>query len=179
MPSKPVLAALSFSGFLQEKDEGHWMNAFDENEHRPDSVARHSRERSRPAPDHRCLYVRVHIAWPLWCHQTSRCAKRRHVEVAGHSAVSHVRAGADMVAPSDMMDGRVAAIGQALDLDGFTNIPIMAYSAKYASGFYGPFRKAAGATQNSATAEAIKWIRQTRAKLCARLRWISRRARIL
>ena len=51
-----------------------------------------------------------------------------------------------MVAPSDMMDGRVAAIRQALDLDGFTNIPIMAYSAKYASGFYGPFREAAGAT---------------------------------
>jgi porphobilinogen synthase len=61
-------------------------------------------------------------------------------------AVSHVRAGADMVAPSDMMDGRVAAIRQSLDSEGFTNTPIMAYSAKYASGFYGPFREAAGAT---------------------------------
>jgi porphobilinogen synthase len=61
-------------------------------------------------------------------------------------AVSHVRAGADMVAPSDMMDGRVAAIRQSLDNEGFTNTPIMAYSAKYASGFYGPFREAAGAT---------------------------------
>jgi porphobilinogen synthase len=61
-------------------------------------------------------------------------------------AVSHVRAGADMVAPSDMMDGRVAAIRRSLDNEGFTNTPIMAYSAKYASGFYGPFREAAGAT---------------------------------
>jgi porphobilinogen synthase len=61
-------------------------------------------------------------------------------------AVSHVRAGADMVAPSDMMDGRVAAIRRSLDNEGFSNTPIMAYSAKYASGFYGPFREAAGAT---------------------------------
>jgi porphobilinogen synthase len=51
-----------------------------------------------------------------------------------------------MVAPSDMMDGRVGAIRQALDSEGFTNTPIMAYSAKYASGFYGPFREAAGST---------------------------------
>src|SRR5213593_3574526 len=62
------------------------------------------------------------------------------------SSVSHVRAGADMVAPSDMMDGRVAAIRQALDSEGFSNTPIMAYAAKYASGFYGPFREAAGST---------------------------------
>lgn len=58
-------------------------------------------------------------------------------------AVSHVMAGADMVAPSDMMDGRVAAIRTALDENGFVNTPIMAYSAKYASSFYGPFRAAA------------------------------------
>src|SRR5215470_8252682 len=62
------------------------------------------------------------------------------------ASVSHVRAGADMVAPSDMMDGRVAAIRQALDSEGFANTPIMAYSAKYASGFYGPFREAADST---------------------------------
>jgi porphobilinogen synthase len=68
------------------------------------------------------------------------------LKLLSDSAVSHVRAGADMVAPSDMMDGRVAAIRQALDSEGYTNIPIMAYSAKYASGFYGPFREAAGAT---------------------------------
>ncbi|MGH7931911.1 MAG: porphobilinogen synthase, partial [Candidatus Binataceae bacterium] len=58
-------------------------------------------------------------------------------------ALSHARAGADMVAPSDMMDGRVGAIRAALDHNGFSNTPIMAYSAKFASGFYGPFREAA------------------------------------
>ncbi len=58
-------------------------------------------------------------------------------------SVSHVRAGADMVAPSDMMDGRVAAIRAGLDEAGFTDTPIMAYAAKYASSFYGPFRDAA------------------------------------
>lgn len=58
-------------------------------------------------------------------------------------AVSQAQAGADMIAPSDMMDGRVAAIRRALDQNGFTHVPIMAYSAKYASSFYGPFRDAA------------------------------------
>ena len=58
-------------------------------------------------------------------------------------AVSHAKAGADMVAPSDMMEGRVAAIRAALDENGFMNVPIMSYSAKYASSFYGPFRAAA------------------------------------
>ena len=59
------------------------------------------------------------------------------------TAVSHVRAGADMVAPSDMMDGRVAAIRQALDDAGFTATPLMSYAVKYASAYYGPFREAA------------------------------------
>lgn len=59
------------------------------------------------------------------------------------SALSHAQAGADIVAPSDMMDGRVGAIRRTLDDSGFTNLPIMAYSAKYASAFYGPFREAA------------------------------------
>ena len=58
-------------------------------------------------------------------------------------SLAHARAGADIVAPSDMMDGRVGAIRQGLDLAGFSGMPIMAYSAKYASGFYGPFRDAA------------------------------------
>jgi len=61
-------------------------------------------------------------------------------------ALSHARAGADMVAPSDMMDGRVAAIRDGLDEEGFTNVPIMAYAAKFASAFYGPFRDAAHST---------------------------------
>ena len=59
-------------------------------------------------------------------------------------ALSHARAGADIVAPSDMMDGRVGAIRKALDENGFAETPIMAYSAKYASAYYGPFREAAG-----------------------------------
>jgi porphobilinogen synthase len=61
-------------------------------------------------------------------------------------ALSHARAGADIVAPSDMMDGRVAAIRKILDSNNFTQTPIMAYAAKYASGFYGPFREAAEST---------------------------------
>ncbi|MFZ5997075.1 MAG: porphobilinogen synthase [Nitrospirota bacterium] len=61
-------------------------------------------------------------------------------------ALSHARAGADMVAPSDMMDGRVDAIRKALDGEGFSGIPIMSYAAKYASAFYGPFREAAEST---------------------------------
>ena len=60
------------------------------------------------------------------------------------TAVSHAEAGADMVAPSDMMDGRVAAIREGLDGKGFKNVPIMSYAVKYASKFYGPFREAAG-----------------------------------
>jgi porphobilinogen synthase len=62
------------------------------------------------------------------------------------TSLSHVHAGADMVAPSDMMDGRIGAIRTALDEGDLTHIPIMAYSAKYASAYYGPFREAAGST---------------------------------
>jgi porphobilinogen synthase len=68
------------------------------------------------------------------------------LELLAKEALSHVRAGADMVAPSDMMDGRIAALRQALDRAGFVNTPIMAYSAKYASAYYGPFRDAADST---------------------------------
>lgn len=66
------------------------------------------------------------------------------LEKLAQIALSHVKAGADMVAPSDMMDGRVAIIRETLDNNGFSNVPIMAYSAKFASSFYGPFRDAAG-----------------------------------
>ncbi len=65
------------------------------------------------------------------------------LDVLARSAVTHARAGADVVAPSDMMDGRVAAIRNALDEEGYAGIPILSYAAKYASGFYGPFRDAA------------------------------------
>ena len=68
------------------------------------------------------------------------------LELLAREAVSHARAGADVVAPSDMMDGRVAAIRSALDAEGFANTPILSYAAKYASAFYGPFREAAEST---------------------------------
>ncbi len=67
----------------------------------------------------------------------------RSLELLARAAVSHADAGADVVAPSDMMDGRVTAIREALDDHGFESTPILAYSAKYASAFYGPFREAA------------------------------------
>jgi porphobilinogen synthase len=70
----------------------------------------------------------------------------RSLELLARTAVSHVEAGADVVAPSDMMDGRVGAIREALDDRGFESTPILAYSAKYASAFYGPFREAADST---------------------------------
>jgi porphobilinogen synthase len=65
------------------------------------------------------------------------------LELLARQALSHVRAGADIVAPSDMMDGRVKAIRELLDKEGYSHFPVMAYSAKYASSFYGPFREAA------------------------------------
>jgi len=68
------------------------------------------------------------------------------VELIARTAVTHARAGADVVAPSDMMDGRIGAVRAALDEDGFSDVPIVAYSAKFASAFYGPFREAAGST---------------------------------
>jgi porphobilinogen synthase len=74
------------------------------------------------------------------------------VEMLVRQALSHAAAGADMVAPSDMMDGRIGAIRAALELDGHNNTVIMAYAAKFASAFYGPFRDAVGSTANLAGA---------------------------
>jgi porphobilinogen synthase len=68
------------------------------------------------------------------------------VELLTKEALSHAHAGADMVAPSDMFDGRVGAIRRVLDANGYSTLPIMSYAAKYASGFYGPFREAAEST---------------------------------
>jgi len=68
------------------------------------------------------------------------------LKLLARTAASHVEAGADIVAPSDMMDGRVRAIRRALDQGGFTDVPIMSYAAKFASAFYGPFREAAEST---------------------------------
>ncbi len=68
------------------------------------------------------------------------------LELLSREALSHAEAGADIVAPSDMMDGRVSAIRATLDGSGFTHVPIMSYAVKYASAFYGPFRDAAEST---------------------------------
>ncbi|TAL35948.1 MAG: porphobilinogen synthase [Spirochaetes bacterium] len=73
-----------------------------------------------------------------------KIANDESLELIAKTALSHARAGADIVAPSDMMDGRVAAIRDALDDNEFDGVPILSYAAKYASAFYGPFREAAG-----------------------------------
>ncbi|MEX2245677.1 MAG: porphobilinogen synthase [Dehalococcoidia bacterium] len=73
----------------------------------------------------------------------------RSIDLIARTALSHARAGADMVAPSDMMDGRIVAVRESLDDAGYAATPIMAYSAKYASAFYGPFREAAGSAPQS------------------------------
>lgn len=78
------------------------------------------------------------------------------LEVLAETALSHARAGADMVAPSAMMDGQVAAIREALDENAFEALPIMAYSAKYASSFYGPFREAAESAPQSGDRKAYQ-----------------------
>jgi porphobilinogen synthase len=75
--------------------------------------------------------------------ENDRVLNDQTLEILARTAVSHARAGADVVAPSDMMDGRVKAIREALDAAGYQDTAIMAYSAKYASAFYGPFREAA------------------------------------
>ena len=83
------------------------------------------------------------------------------LELLARTALSHVQAGADMVAPSDMMDGRVAAIRQKLDERGFVEVPIMSYAVKYASSFYGPFGMRRRALLPSGTGKATRWITTT------------------
>ncbi len=83
-------------------------------------------------------------------------------------AVSHARAGADLIAPSGMMDGMVQAIRGGLDAAGFVNLPILSYAAKYASGYYGPFRDAAESAPASATAGPTRWTRPTPTRPSAR-----------
>ena len=99
------------------------------------------------------------------------------VEALVRQALNQARAGADVIAPSDMMDGRVGAIREALDAEGFLDVQIMAYSAKYASAFYGPFRDALGsAARSKATSAPIRWTRPTATRRCARSGSISTRA---
>jgi len=78
--------------------------------------------------------------------ENGKIVNDRTLDILARQAVSHVAAGADIVAPSDMMDGRVGALRSALDGEGFSDTPIMSYAVKYASAFYGPFREAAGSS---------------------------------
>lgn len=100
------------------------------------------------------------------------------LELLARTAVSHARAGAQMVAPSDMMDGRVAAIREALDEAGFTNVPIMSYAVKYASAFYGPFRDAAGSAPSLETARRIRWTSITAERESKKRCWMKKKAQI-
>lgn len=93
------------------------------------------------------------------------------------TAASQAAAGADIIAPSDMMDGRVAAMRSAMDAAGKQDIPIMSYAAKFASAFYGPFREAADSAPSSATVAATRWTEPTSAKPCARSNSIFAKAR--
>ena len=120
--------------------------------HRPARPARHQEHIGREVARHhrRRLPLRVHLARPLRPSRRAATARRTtqiendaSVELLAKTAVSLAEAGADIVAPSDMMDGRVAAIRAALDAAGKHNIPILCYASKFASAFYGPFREAA------------------------------------
>ena len=84
-------------------------------------------------------------------------------------AVSHAQAGADVIAPSNMMDGYVKVMREALDEAGFSNVSLMAYSAKYASAYYGPSALQPIPLPLQATAKAIRWIPATVTKLCVKL----------
>ena len=82
------------------------------------------------------------------------------LEILGKMALCQAQAGADMVAPSDMMDGRVGYIRQVLDANGFGDVGILSYAAKYASYFYGPFRQALDSAPKSGDKKPIRWIHQ-------------------
>lgn len=140
---KAGVSSVMFFGIPDHKDEVG-SQAYDEN----GIVQRALREAKKHFPD---LYLITDVCM---CEYTSHghcgvlCGQEvdndETLKLLAKTALSHVEAGADMVAPSDMMDGRVAAIRQCLDQAGHTQIPIMSYAVKYASAFYGPFREAAG-----------------------------------
>lgn len=100
-------------------------------------------------------------------------------EVLVKQALSHAQAGADVVAPSDMMDGRIGRIRQALEEAGYIHTQIMAYSAKYASNYYGPFRDAVGSSANlkGGNKKTTKWTPPIPMKLCMKSRWTSMKVR--
>jgi porphobilinogen synthase len=97
----------------------------------------------KPASGIRATSVGAAAAVEKFVAEAFEIANDPTLDILAKTAVSQARAGMDIIAPSDMMDGRVDAIRTALDANGFTNIPILSYAAKFASGFYGPFREAA------------------------------------
>ena len=141
------LAGVLLFGIPDEKDE-QGSGAWDREGAVQLAAGAIKRACTGAAGRHRRLPVRVHraTATAASCARTAPSTTTRRVELIARTAVSHARAGADLVAPSDMMDGRVGAIREALDDEGFPDTPIIAYSAKFASAFYGPFRDAAGST---------------------------------
>ncbi len=135
--------SVMFFGIPDQKDEAG-SGAYDEN----GIVQKALRQAKKDFPD---LYLITDVCM---CEYTSHghcgllCGHEvdndATLKLLAQTALSHVQAGADMVAPSDMMDGRVAAIRALLDQNGYINTPVMSYAVKYASAFYGPFRDAAG-----------------------------------
>ena len=99
------------------------------------------------------------------------------LELLVKESLSHARAGADVIAPSDMMDGRVGAIREALDENGYENIPIMAYAAKYASAFYGPFREAAESAPQFGDRRSYQMDPANAEEALRKSHWIFRKAR--
>ena len=99
------------------------------------------------------------------------------LEWLAKAALSHAKAGADIVAPSDMMDGRVAAIRELLDDNGFERIPILSYAAKFASVFYGPFREAAESTPQFGDRRSYQMDPANAREAIVRWNWISTKAR--
>lgn len=93
-------------------------------------------------------------------------------------AVSQARCGADIIAPSNMMDGYVQVMRKALDEEGFEKTAIMAYSAKFASAYYGPFRDAAGWLLAKGTGMDTRWIHVMATRLCGKYSWTLRKAQI-
>ena len=132
--------------------------------HRPAGGRARSRTPPPTARHHRRLPVRVHraTATAASCAPTASVDNDATLELLARTAVSHAQAGADMVAPSDMMDGRVGAIRAALDAEGFATSPIMAYAAKYASRVLRPVPRGRRLrARSSATAAATRWTRPT------------------
>lgn len=136
------IGAVLVFGIPAQKDELA-SEAFD-----PDGIVQRAvRELKKRAPDLVVITDVCNCEYTSHGHcgivRDGRIVNDPTLELLARTAVSHAEAGADMVAPSDMMDGRVLAIREALDRAGFIEVPILSYAAKYASAFYGPFREAA------------------------------------